>query len=214
MMALDSAVVILMGEALAVLLVVAVVLFFLARRKRSQEIGAIDSFISELDEQASIKNQPLDHLLSKTCGFDPKTVQETLQEVSASERALMQCVIQLFLERKMDLLNEIDQSIGNLSEPYCKLLANKSSGESGSRPATDDSQAANNLHALERINQQLVRQLDTAMQTIDEITAEYTRVFSGNQTELELENSSKKMLQIFQDAIRDLKQTSEDQGAS
>jgi hypothetical protein len=38
------------------------------------------------------------------------------------------------------------------------------------------------------------------MQTIDDITGEYTRVFSGNQSALELENSSKKMLQIFHDA--------------
>nr|WP_305909126.1 hypothetical protein [Methylomarinum sp. Ch1-1]MDP4522014.1 hypothetical protein [Methylomarinum sp. Ch1-1] len=38
------------------------------------------------------------------------------------------------------------------------------------------------------------------MKTMDEISAEYTRVFSGKQSELELENSSKKMLRIFQEA--------------
>lgn len=201
MMALDSALVILMAEALFALLALAVTLFFIYRRKRNQEINAIDSFISQLDEQAELKNQPLDHLLSKTCGLDKKTVQTTLQEVSESERALTQKVIELFLQREMGMLNEIDQCIGNLSEPYCKLLAHMSSAQD--KPAAAP---AGNAEALERINQQLVRQLDTAMQTIDEITSEYTRVFSGNQTELELENSSKKMLQIFQDSIHQLKQ--------
>lgn len=203
MMALDSALVILMAELLAALIILALALFFIARNKRNNEMKAIDSFINQLDEQASFKNQPLDHLLTQTCGLDKKTVQATLQEVSDSERALMQKVIQLFLKREMALLNEIDQAIGNLSEPYCRLLENMTtSSDKAAAPV-------GNTQALERINQQLVRQLDTAMQTIDEITSEYTRVFSGNQTELELENSSKKMLQIFQDSIRNLKQTPE-----
>jgi hypothetical protein len=93
----------------------------------------------------------------------------------------------------MALLNQIDKRISNLSLPYCDLLTNLHTS------TTLPQVSSNPKQGLERINQQLVQQLDTAMQTIDEITAEYTRVFSGNQTALELENSRKKMLQIFQD---------------
>lgn len=197
MMALDSALVILLAEALAAIILLAGALFFISRNKRNKEIQAINSFINQMDEQAEFKNKPLNQLLSETCGLNSKEVRATLQNVSDSERALMKKVIQLFLEREMTLLNEIDRCIGDLSEPYCRLLANMTSTPKASISETDQ--------GLERVNQQLVRQLNTAMQTIDEITAEYTRVFSGNQSELELENSSKKMLQIFQDSIRSIK---------
>lgn len=201
MMALDSALLILMAEVTAAIILLAVALFFRARSKRNQEIRAIDSFISQLDEQALLKNQPLDQLLSKTCGFDKKTVQDALETISAAERELLQKVVQLFLQRDMSLLNEIDRCIGNLSEPYCQLLSS-AAGRKGTAAASP----VDNGQSLERINQQLIRQLDTAMHTIDEITSEYTRAFAGNQTGLELENSSKKMLQIFQESINSLKQ--------
>lgn len=202
MMTLDSALVILMAEALAALLVLALALFFVNRRKRNHEISAIDQFISELDEKNAQTNHPLLHLADKIQGLDKKALQAALQDVGDCERALMQKVIELFLKREMGLLGDIDQCIGNLSEPYCKLLTHMTTHANtpGAAPAP-----SSNTHALERINQQLVRQLDTAMQTIDEITSEYTRVFSGNQTELELENSSKKMLQILQASTLSLK---------
>jgi hypothetical protein len=135
----------------------------------------------------------LDRLLSDKCGLDRPTVNRALQEITDSEKALLQIIIKLFLQREIGLLTEIDEKISNLSEPYCQLLIKMSHGSSNS------STSISNDQGLEFINQQLVRQLNTAMQTIDDITAEYTRVFSGNQTGLELENSRKKMMQIFQD---------------
>ncbi len=203
MMALDSALVILMAEILAAVLVLAGTWFWVIRNKRNKEISAIDNFVNQMNEQAQFRNQPLNRLLSEVCGLRKEEVQETLQQVSDNERALMKTVIELFLKREMTLLNEVDKCIGDLSEPYCSLLAKLS--------AMPKTSAPENTQSLERINQQLVRQLDTAMQTIDEITAEYTRVFNGNQTELELENSAKKLLQTFQDSIRSLNQTSEPQ---
>ena len=193
-MALDSALVILMAEVLVAMILLAGVLFFISRNKRTKEIRAINAFIDQMEEQALFKNQPLEQLLSQTCGFDAKTVKESLQNIGDAERALMQKVIQFFLSRETTLLNEIDRCIGDLSEPYSQLL---SSIANSNNPAP-----AGNVQSLERINQQLVRQLDTAMETIDEITAEYTRVFNGNQSELELEN--------FQETMQHLKQIPQD----
>ncbi len=207
MMALDSAIVILMAEALGVITILAVAWFFVARNRRGKELDAIHQFIDQQDEQALVKNQPLDELLSNGCGLDRELVNAILQEVTDCERNLYQRIIQLFLQRDMTLLNEIDQGIGNLSEPYCRVIS-KMAATGSDKTASGAGAAAGGDHqaaGLERINQQLMRQLDTAMKTIDEITAEYTRVFSGNQTALELENSSKKMLQIFHEAEQAIK---------
>lgn len=200
----DPVVVILAMEALAVFTLLGVVLFFVARNRRGREIAEIDRFISELEEQTFVKNRWLEQFLGENCSMSPADIESLLQEVNASERALFQDVIRLFLKRELALLNEIEQRIGELTEPYQNLLANHGGG---SAAAANGAQSPSQQAGLERINQQLVRQLDTAMKTIDEMSAEYTRVFSGNQTALELENSSKKMLQIFHDAERGVRES-------
>lgn len=197
MMALDSTLIILMLEILVLLIILAISFLFISKRKRSKELNAIHSFIDELEKEITVSNKPLERLLSDSCGLDPQEAESTLKNINASERALLQNVIQLFLQREMSLLKKIDQSISQLSEPYCQLLEIMSAAP----PAT----APKDTQDLMRTNQRLKQQLNTALRTIDEITAEYTRVFSGNQTELELENSSKKMLQIFHDAEHSIK---------
>ncbi|WP_020483092.1 hypothetical protein [Methylomonas sp. MK1] len=201
----DSVVVILAAEALGFLTLLVVVLFFISRNRRGKEMAEIDHFITELEEQAFVKNRWLEQFLEENCGLATTEIEPLLQEVNASERAVFEGVIRLFLKRELVLLSEIEQRIGRLTEPYQNLLANR--GAAAPVAAGQDSPQAHQLAGLERINQQLVRQLDNAMKTIDEMSAEYTRVFSGNQTALELENSSKKMLQIFHDAERGVRES-------
>jgi hypothetical protein len=201
----DSVVVIFAAEALAFLTLLVIALFFISRNKRGKEMADIDHFITELEEQSVVKNRWLEQFLGESCGMLPAEIEPLLQQVNASERALFESVVRLFLKRELVLLNEIEQRIGELSEPYQNLLATR--GGTAPVERLNESGQASQLVGLERINQQLVRQLDNAMKTIDEMSAEYTRVFSGNQTALELENSSKKMLQIFHDAERGVRES-------
>lgn len=203
MMQFDSVVVILAAEALAFLALLVAALFFTSRNRRGKEMAHINRFISELEEQATVKNRRLEQFLSESCSLPDAEIEQVLREVNTAERALFKEIIRLFLKREMVLLQEIEQRIGQLTLPYQNLLNN--AGNLSPESAASESPQLNKQAGLERINQQLVRQLDTAMKTIDEMSAEYTRVFSGNQTALELENSSKKMLQIFLDAERGIR---------
>lgn len=206
MMTLDSALVILLVEGLVVMMVLGLTVFFISRNRRAKEMAEIERFINQLSDEEVIKSRKLETILTEKCGIDSHTAAVTLREVGDAERALLQRIIQLFLQRSPALLNEIDQLIVNLSDPYCKLMAaGPSSSSLASTASGSETISSNKAAGLERINQQLVRQLETAMKTIDEITAEYTRVFSGNQTALELENSSKKMQQIFHDVEQQIK---------
>jgi len=143
-------------------------------------------------------------MITENCNIAPDVVKGLLNEISSSERILYQQIIQIFLNRDVELLNDMDQYIDNISEPYCKIIRHSS----GNAEESDTLNAAEDK--IERLMQQTERlgeQLTVSMNTMDEISAEYSRVFSGTQTELELENSSKKMFAIFHDAeqqIRDL----------
>ncbi len=207
MMALDSAVVILMAEALAALLLLAIIGFWLFRHRQGKEMAEIDNFISHYEDQAFLKTERLEQFLKKDCGLAPAAIETVLQTIDNAERALFQDVIRLLLKRELNLLNDIEQQINNLAEPYQNLLAHREPLPAQTSAAGAEGDSLDKLTSMERINQQLIRQLDTAMKTIDEISAEYTRVFSGNQTALELENSSKKMQQIFADAEHHIRQS-------
>ena len=198
MMALDSTLIILMAEISLLIIVFAISFLLASKRKQNTELQAIHQFIDQLEQDVTLNNKPLERLLSDSCGLTPQETDNALKDINASERALLHTVLQLFLQRELSLLKDIDQSIGQLSEPYCKLI--NSLSIKSRNPNTQDT------HNLKQTNQQLKQQLDTALHTIDEITTEYSRVFSGNQTALELENSSKKMLQIFYEAERRIKQ--------
>lgn len=203
MMGLDSALVILMAEALLGLVILVLVLWFMSRRKRGNELASIDAFISQMQEATVLKNQPLDQLLSQQCGFNREQVESVLQQVSDSERALFQRIIQMFLLRETAILAEIDQRIGELSDPYCQIIIEMAADRHEQRSGAGAGGAA---AEFEHANQLLSRQLKTAMQTIDDVTAEYARVFSGQQTALELENGRKKMLETFLRAEEEIKQ--------
>lgn len=203
MMAIDSALTILLVEALVVMLVLAIALLLIARHRRSKEMAEIDQFIDQMEMQALIKSQRLEQFLGEDCGLDPDVIGNVAAAVSDTERVLFQQIIRLFLKRELALLNDIEQQVSHLVDPYHKILVNRDELPEGT--VLDEAAAVHKLVSVERVNQQLIRQLDTAMKTIDEISAEYTRVFSGNQTALELENSSKKMLKIFFEAEVDIR---------
>ncbi len=202
MMAWDFAWLILLEEAVGVGLLLLVVLFAISRSKHEKEIVAIESFIVQFEKNETIKSGLLETILLEKCGLSPRLAADVLQKVLESERALLQRIVQMLLNRDPKCLAEIEQLIVKLSEPYCNLLAETEVGFADGNEGRKDMQVV----GLEKVNKQLVRQLETAMQTIDEISSEYTRVFSGHQTLLELDNSSKKMQQIFKDIEQRIKQ--------
>ena len=202
MMTWDFAWLILLEEAVAVGLLLLVILFARSRSKHEKEVAAIENFIGQFEQNEIIRRGLLQTILLDNCGLSPESAADVLQKIMESERALLQRIVQMLLNRDPKCLAEIEQLIDKLSEPYCNLWTETESEVAESHNSRNDTRAVR----LEKINKQLVRQLETAMQTIDEISSEYTRVFSGHQTLLELDNSSKKMQQIFKDIEQRIKQ--------
>jgi len=207
MIEINSVIVILMAEALAALFLFVLVFMFFAKRKKSNgEVSASD-LIDKVEVTEHLKVKNLQKLIQDNCSIEPDVLDALLKEITSNERILYQQIIQLFLKKDSDVLNNIDEHIDNLSEPFCKLLIHSSSNEmeSGKSAVVEDK-----LQRLMQENSRLSEQLSVAMNTMDEISAEYTRVFSGRQTELELENSSKKMFEIFNTAEQEIKEQSKD----
>jgi len=208
MMAINPVFVVIMAESLAALLLLFVGILFFRRRKKGHENATAEALISQLEETEAIRCKKLGLMLAEHCQLDEQAVQDYIREINQQEKSLYQQIIQMFLSRDPELLKEVDQSIHNLSEPYCKILLHKHNSET--LPASDADvfqQGKKAINQLRQENDRLAEQLQTAMNTMDEISSEYTRMFNGTKSEIELQNSCQKMLAIFQEALSRVQKT-------
>lgn len=196
-------------EALLALFLLTFALLLFLRKKSIGDQDVSRNVIDNFQNTEDVKVEKLSAIVTAHCNIEPELLNELLDEVKSSERHLYQQIIRMFLTRDGKLLEDIELHINQLSEPYCKFLTHSS----------DSTVVAGKVNEQEQKNSQLIEengrlseQLTIAMSTMDEISAEYSRVFSGTQTELELGNSSKKMFAIFQNAGVQIKTTTEIEG--
>ncbi len=208
MIELNTTLFILMLEGLLALFIIIVIIFLLTRRKAKGEQQASDKTIRRLKDSAMVKQKKLNALLSASCEMEPAELNDLLNELSRNEKQLYKKIMELFLQRNVQVLESIDQYVDNISEPYLKLLA-----QSANNPVeqANAEEVENKIQLLLDQNKRMGEQLSVAMQTIDELSAEYSRVFNGTQTELELTNSSQKMLEIFENNGQQFKALSEEE---
>jgi len=184
-----------MIEGLVALLLVVIALYLFSSHKSKDEQLASNKVIRKLKDSGNIKAKKLSSLVATHVDIEPNELNEILAEMKSSERQLYKHIIQMYLKRDVDALATIDQKIDSFSEPYFKMLAHSVSDTVDSESESEDKKT---IDLLVDQNEKLSEQLTLAMGTIDEISAEYSKVFTGQQTELELTNSSKKMLGLFQ----------------
>lgn len=202
MIEVNSLFVVLMLEAVVGLCVLLMVFLLFFRNKRSIGQQAAHELIDKLDEEAYNKVSDLDDMISENCSIPPQVQSEILTEINYKERVLYQKIIQMFLNRDEELLKEMEQHINDLTEPYCKIIRLSSE----KTEETEKMQVAEaEIQKLTQESEQFEEELTVAINTMNEISAEYTRVFSGSQTEMMLENSSKKMFEIFHEAEQKIK---------
>ncbi len=204
MIELDSLYVVLMIEVLVGLSILIFIVCFIIRRKSSNEQKAAHDLIDSLDDSGYEKIKDLDDMITEYCELDEALKKQVLTNIHCNERALYQKIIQMFLNKDVALLKEMDLYIDKISEPYCKII--KQSSQNTSDYAKLQA-AEQEIDKLTRESKGLADQLKIAVDTVDQISSEYTRVFADTQTELILENSSKKMCDLFQQAEQELRMT-------
>lgn len=206
MIELSPLMTILLIEALVVLVLLTIIFLLVFRKKNIDRQVAVQGLIAKLKKNEKKKALERSEIITEQSDIDPEIVSEFISEISVKERELYKQIIQIFLNKDANKLKRIDQYFDGLAESYLSTvsyLSQNNEVESEVSPAellqatvaTTDNEEQDNLK----------EKLAVAINTMEEISAEYTRVFSGTQTELELENSSKKMFQIFRDANSQVK---------
>lgn len=211
MIELNSVWGILIIECFIGLLLLVIIFSMLSKKKKSSEHAAIDSLIDKLEDSEKIKAKKLSKIILQYCEVKPDELKGLLGGVSQSEQQLYKQILHVFLNRDIGLLDDLDLHIEQMSEAYLKMLAYSSANTNNGSAAIEQqdkmAEDEGEVKLLTIANQRLGEQLTEAMATMDEISAEYTRVFSGTQSAEELKVSKDNMFKIFKHAEQRVKLT-------
>ncbi len=200
MVPLDSLAIVFVLEALIGFSLFSSVLLIIFSRRKNQERDAVGKLINRLRKVENDRVQELSDILNEIGHLAPDQLETLLEEIKQHEKALYQQIFRLFLDRDVKLLGKIQQRIKDLSQPYLDLLKDLP------QPVPDLSgelqQAQDEIKRLQAESEQLAKQLEIAMETIDRVSSEYTNMFGGGNSKEALEASRSKILQTLKDNER------------
>jgi len=203
MIELSPVVVIILFESLVILILLIFIIPLVSRNKKNAAQNAAEILVKKLKKNKNSRSDQLEKILTDATSLQDEQRNQLMEEVADNEKTFYQYVLRMFFNRDTELLKKIDKQVQNISEPYCKLLGNIA-------PAVDDDalkKAQQEISHLKKQLQKQSQQMETAMRTMNELSVEYTQIFSGRRTELELQNSSKKMLALFHESMQQIKKT-------
>ncbi len=185
-------------EALLIPILFALIVPILRHKKNSATQNSALALIKKLKKNGGSRGDQLEQLTNNLTGIEPGQLNEFLEEIKVNEKNFYQYLLRMFFSKDAELLKKIDKKVQSLSEPYCKLISQSSSVALNNEALGEELQRAQQeISRLKKENQAFSQQQEIALNTMDEISSEYAQLFTSQRTELELTNSSKKILELF-----------------
>lgn len=206
MMQVNPLIAVFIIEGLVGLALLGIAFIVLLIRRTRKERTAVDLFIRRRMQTQPARHQELSDLLTQACDLEEEKLRNILAEIDQREKALYRSIVQLFLNRDVGVLPDIEQRARALSEPFCNLLLASNEHRTANQELTAAvARADQEIDRLKAESQRLSGQLSLAMQTMDEVSKEYSKMFGASKPSEELEQSRKKMLEAFQKAEQKVK---------
>jgi len=185
-------------EALLIPVLLVLIVPILLHKKNSATQSTALALIKKLKKRESGRGDQLEQLTNDLANIEQGQLNEFLEEIKVNEKSFYQYVLRMFFSKDTELLKKIDKKVQSLSEPYCKLLSQSGSAALNNEALGKELQRAQQeISRLKKENQAFSQQQEIALNTMDEISSEYAQLFTSQRTELELTNSSKKILELF-----------------
>jgi len=193
MIQLDTLTLFLLLEAIAVLTLAVVIGIWLLSRRKRRERQTVNNLINRLKKVEHGQCQELEESLREIQTLPDDKRRALIDEIMEREKALYRQIMKLFLERDLSLLGKLDERVRELTKPYHELLRDLPPGED---PATAVAlaKAEEEIMRLKLETERLAEQLQVAVETIDDLSTEYTRMFAPDKTNEDMEASRRRIL--------------------
>jgi len=203
----------LVAEIFLLALVFVGVFYFMGGKGKTKEREAVSVLLKKLKKKNNNRKENGPDI-EELPAFDEESLELLLDEVHKKETNLYQHVVKIFLQKEAAHLKSLDKHVNSLSEPYwgaIKSLATNEAGtvtvENGNKPSAE-LQAALNIAVAEK--ERMAEQLSSALETLDDVSTEYTRMFSSSRDVDDLMESKDIMLELYGKALAKEASSTED----
>jgi len=176
--------------------------YVMGGKGKTKEREAVTVLLKKLKKKKN--NRKDDNIeITELPAFDEESLELLLDEIHKKETNLYQHVVKIFLQKEAAHLKSLDKHVNSLSEPYWDVIKELAKNEIGANDKSDQSsaelQAALSIAVAEK--ERLSEQLSSALATLDDVSTEYTRMFSSSRDIDDLMESKDIMLELYGHAL-------------
>ncbi|MEW5008772.1 MAG: hypothetical protein AB1Y36_05765 [Cycloclasticus sp.] len=192
----------LLAEAAIVGLVVLFVIFFVLGKDKQAQRKAVSSITKKFKKDHSQRSTDITADLA-FASVDGQLLEEFLRDIEQKEAKLYRQIMSMFLQKDVSLVKACDKSIAEVSAAYWEGLRKSIQHRPGTVDNAESLKAEANLKEALLEQERLNGELTEALTTLDEVSNEYSHLFSSNKDQEELAASKERMLACFQQAVKE-----------
>ena len=173
--------------------------FVLGKQKKKQR-EAVTSITKAFQKNCSKRT---DNIVADTAfsSIDEQLLDEFLQEIDQKEALLYQQITKVFLQKDISDFKSCDKRVEEVSSSYWKLLRQLVLNSNGGVNSNDELvEIKAELDVAMSEQERLGEQLNEVLSTLDEVSNEYTHLFSSSKDQDELNTSKGRMMEYFEKA--------------
>lgn len=166
-----------LGELLLLSVIYAGVVNFLALAKRRRERSAIKKLIARIKEDSGRREAETRQIMQQRFGLSDANLEETVHKIAREEKAFYQTLIDVFLRRDTEALQNLSVDYEGSVDAYRTIdVPGPAEPVNGAGESDDHTEE---LILLKAENQRLTDELQLTMDTMGNMLSEYTQMFAG-----------------------------------
>ena len=167
-----------LSQASVVLVLIAVVVVFLAIRRKQKDNSLCKKFIEILKHREGPRKDTLVEALQKVHQMDDEQAAQTAKSMLDSEKKIYNQVLKLFMGHDRAALGEIQKNVESMANGYRTLIVTAEGVEQGGNPElVTELRASKKKIIAER--DKIQEDLNEAMGSMENMLKEYTLMYSG-----------------------------------
>ena len=177
--------------------------FILGGNKKKEEQLAIQKMAKRIKENASQRQTMFyeDEVFSL---LEDSILKTLIDDIKETESKVYQGIFGIFLQKRNEVLQTIDQHVMGMGAPYRNALRGVvNDGVSGASNEEEVTALKADLEVEVGEKQRLSEQLGVTIRTLDDVSNEYALLFDGNADQQELMASKERVISMFERLLKE-----------
>lgn len=177
--------------------------FILGGNKKKEDQLAIQKMAKRIKENASQRQTMFyeDEVFSL---LEDSILKTLIDDIKETESKVYQGIFGIFLQKRNEVLQTIDQHVMGMGAPYRNALRGVvNDGVSGASNEEEVTALKADLEVEVGEKERLSEQLGVTIRTLDDVSNEYALLFDGNADQQELMASKERVISMFERLLKE-----------